>query len=291
VKFRPRLGWSAASSLCRPRSLAIGGGLSLLVLLASAGLSRSLLAADHNDPGRVQATSADDFGDPAADIADIFVWHDDASVMLALTWRIHPAHPFEFDPDVLYGIHVDNDDDQAADYDIHVRYGWKKDVDLEDPAVRDDPSIWAVKIENVPGCETPMIGAIGETLGCETEGVKAMVGLFDDPFFFDLDGFFNGLSVALDANNPRNAPHRAWFKGDPWELDRSRPFGFRQSNDSFAGTNVHAVVLQIPRDAILKTRPTLSFGFPPSIQEARVPLHVWATTGGAPGRAATRGAQ
>ncbi len=236
------------------RGLAAAGAF---FVVAGAFAAPRLHAADHNDPGRVQASAAD-VGDPAADIADMFAWYTDQSIVLALTWRIDAAYQLEFDPEVLYGIHVDNDNDGKAEFDIWTRFGRKTG----------DSSEWGVKIDNVPGTTAPIVGAVGQTL--TVGGVKALAGLFDDPFFFDLDGFFTGLSVALG-----NPAHRADPQNkEAWALDLKRPFGFQKNNDAFAGTNVHAVILEVPRSSVLKKDFLGHF----------IPLHVWGTSDVKPGR-------
>jgi hypothetical protein len=226
-------------------------------------------AADHNDPVRVQATGAD-LGDPAADIADIFAFYKGpqgrpTSVVLALTWRTDPAYERTFDPTVRYGIHVDNDDDRVAwiadraraDYDI---WAW---------FAKNASGQWGVKVENVPGTNGPITGLVGKTIA--RDGVRIMAGLFDDPFFFDLDGFFNGLSVAL--GNAGGNPSQPSLDGLPYTVRPSdpnrapRPFGFVASNDGFGKTNVHAIVIEVAADKIV-------LGPPGQHKE----LHVWATT-------------
>ncbi|NJO13780.1 MAG: DUF4331 domain-containing protein [Rhizobiales bacterium] len=56
------------------------------------------------------------------------------------------------------------------------------------------------------------------------DGVRVRAGLFDDPFFFDLQGFRETQSTGT--------------------------LSFRNNRDFFAGTNLTAVVIEIPRSRL-----------------------------------------
>jgi hypothetical protein len=58
----------------------------------------------------------------------------------------------------------------------------------------------------------------------EKDGVKVWAGLFDDPFFFDLQGFRDTLNTGT--------------------------LSFDSERDFFAGQNLTAVVIEIPKDLI-----------------------------------------
>jgi hypothetical protein len=228
--------------------------------LAAAGFhltsSRVVDASDHNDPVRVQAggprlpgnSTVVHSGDPAGDLADVFAWHTDRSLVCIVTWRTDAANP-SLDPMLVYGIHIDNDADilpgDPADIDIWVRYATSTEGE------------WGQKVEGLPGLPGAVVSAVGTTT-TTSNGIRMVTGLFDDPFAFDLDGFFNGLSVALG-----NAP-----PAEPSVL-ADRPFGFDNENDSFAGTNVGAFVVEIPLELV---------------DVHGEELHVWATSRALPGR-------
>lgn len=214
-------------------------------------------AADHNDPVRVQASGPRlpggvvevKNGDPQGDLADMFAWHTEDDLVVILTWRTDPADA-ELDADVVYGIHIDNDRDLSpsdpADIDIWIRYA----------QARDGSGEWGQQVEGLPGVAGKVVSAVGEE--STVDGMRMVTGLFDDPFVFDLDGFFNGLSVALGNAAP----------ADPSPL-ADRPFGFDNRNDTFAGTNVGAFVLQIPLD---------------KVRDHGDELHLWGTSRALPGR-------
>jgi hypothetical protein len=248
-----------------------------LGLVATAAPS---LAADHNDPVRVQATGTTT-GDPAPDIADIFAYYRGPtgkpnSVVLTLTWRVDPLAELAFDPTIRYGIHVDNDASfsnlaeargigMGAEFDIWIWFGKKKGTANE----------WGVYLENVPGLGGKKVaGDVGKVLK-PAPGVQIMAGLADDPFFFDLDGFFAGLSVAL--GNPAGDPSFPAGKQNtisPFDATKvPRPFGFVNTSDGFGRTNVHFVAIEVPAAAVLK-----------GTDQNHRDLHIWATTDGKVGR-------
>lgn len=264
----------AASALGLWRVTVLGAALGLVATAAPS------LAADHNDPVRVQATGTTT-GDPAPDIADIFAYYrgptgKPSSVVLTLTWRVDPLAELAFDPTIRYGIHVDNDASfsnlaeargigMGAEFDIWIWFGKKKETANE----------WGVYLENVPGLGGKKVaGDVGKVLK-PAPGVQIMAGLADDPFFFDLDGFFAGLSVAL--GNPAGDPAFPAGKRSaisPFDATKvPRPFGFVNTNDGFGRTNAHFVAIEVPAAAVLK-----------GTDNNHRDLHVWATTDGKVGR-------
>jgi len=256
------------------RAAVVGAALALVATAAPT------FAADHNDPVRVQATGTTT-GDPAPDIADIFAYYRGPtgrpdSIVLTLTWRVDPLYEITFDPSVRYGIHVDNDASfsnlaeargvgMGAEYDIWIGFGKKRGTANE----------WGVYLENVPGLGGRKVaGDVGKVLR-PAPGVRIMAGLADDPFFFDLDGFFAGLSVALGnpAGNPAlpDATRRAIAPFDATKV--ARPFGFVNQNDGFGRTNVHFVTLELPASSVVR-----------GTDGRHRDLHIWATTDGKVGR-------
>jgi hypothetical protein len=181
--------------------------LAVGVVGAVVGLTTGLArAADHTDP-------PDRASDSAADIADLYAWHGDGTLTTVVTFAglTMPGDPATYDEDVLYGIHIDTNDDQQSDHDIWIRFGQNGDGEM------------GVQVSGVPGEDAPLVGPVETTLESDT-GTKAYAGLRDDPFFFDLEGFMSTLdtgSLQFDSNR-----------------------------DSFAGTNVTAVVVELPLEAI-----------------------------------------
>ena len=200
-----------------------------LVAVAAVGAvaitSRPADAADHTEPPRVGTE-----GDAAADIADFYAWHRDVGgstkLVLAITFAglAAPGEAATYDPDVLYGVHIDNDGDAESDVDLWVRFG------------QDGAGEWGVQLVGAPGLDGPLEGAVESEI--EEGDVKVFAGLRDDPFFFDLDGFTTTLST-----------------GD---------LAFDSTNDTFAGANVTAIVIELDADGVLA--------------EGETALQTWATT-------------
>lgn len=196
-----------------------------LVLMAAAGVGLSVggvaiwkaaspaQAADHLDPpARVDGNNAD----RAADIADVYAWHQgsgaSAMMVAALTFAgpnvAMAGQKTPCDRDVLYTIHVSNG---ASQFDIRARFGM------------DDRMNCFVKVEGIPGAgAAPIVGPVERPV--HKGGVKVFAGLRDDPFFFDLVGFRE--TVAMGAIRMTN--------------DR----------DFFAGKNTSALVVEFPLAAV-----------------------------------------
>lgn len=189
------------------------GGVSFAIAAALFIPSVGVVAADHLDPpGRVDP-GVDSAPDLAADIADIYAWHTDDSVIIALTFSGPQAtdQAANYDPDVLYSINISNSAPRTAtDIPIQFRFG---------TGTMDQ---FGIQVMGIPGIDDPIEGSV-ETL-IEQDGVKIYAGLFDDPFFFDLQGFRDTLNT-----------------GD---------LSFDSNRDFFAGQNLTAVVIEIPRDRI-----------------------------------------
>lgn len=207
------------------RRMALAGA-AVLMTGALAAPSLYLNSADHLDPPARTNPASDSTPDIAADIADVFAWHTDTSVILALTFAGPQAttQPATYDRDVLYTINVSNAAPRTtANIPIEVRFG---------PGAASNQ--FGVKVSGLPG-GGEISGPVEQDL--MMNGVRVRAGLFDDPFFFDLQGFRDTLSTGtLSFNNTR---------------------------DFFAGQNLTAVVIEIPRDRI---------------ENGTNPIDVWATT-------------
>ncbi|WP_265529608.1 DUF4331 family protein [Sphingomicrobium marinum] len=175
-----------------------------------------IVAADHLDPPQRTSPDADDTPDTAADIADLYVFFDGTTTKLILTFA-GPAptdQPATFDPDVRYFINVSNDTDRATvEIPILVQFG-------EDDSQPGDQ--FGVRVSGLPGVTGDIIGPVETDL--MQDGVTVRAGLFDDPFFFDLQGFRETLDTGT--------------------------LSFDSSRDFFAGQNLTAVVIEIPNNSL-----------------------------------------
>lgn len=168
-------------------------------------------AADHLDPPARTDPAVDSTPDRPADIADIYAWHtaDNLNLVLTFAGPNAPDAPPTYDRDVLYTINISNDADLEPEFPIQVRFGF-------------DGQAVGVQFANVPGVTGTISGPVETNL--TQNGVMARAGIFDDPFFFDLEGF------------------RA--------TRMTGTLSFQSTRDFFAGKNDTAVVLQIPRAAV-----------------------------------------
>lgn len=179
---------------------------------------RALQAADHFDPpGRTGSPATTVGFDVAADIADLYAFHDSANVYLAIGFGGPSATnlPGFYDPDVLYTINVSNEGSRAdSEFSIEIRFG----RDGVNPGIQ---------VRNLPGGVT-IQGPVERNL-TSSNGITVRAGLFDDPFFFDPQGLTDSRATGnLSFNNQR---------------------------DRFAGLNSTFVILSIPRGLIDRGQP------------------------------------
>jgi hypothetical protein len=221
------------------------GLLSLGVLLVSV----AVMSADH-----AESPGAD--ADPAADLADIFIFPSPESpankMVAAITFGGRPAPrsridaSFYCDPNVLYTFHIDRASaagafDNIPDVSVHVRFA------------RNNAGRCGVQLENVPGAGGTFSGPIEEVF-VSLSGLKAFAGLRNDPFFFDAQGY--GALVASFA-----------AAGQSGDVIGAFGLNTRPRRDSFAGRNVSAVVFEMDLNALS-----------PLVGAARPQIRVWSVT-------------
>ena len=208
--------------------LAVGvGGIALATAAALWAPGVGLIAADHLDPPQRTDPSVDSTPDRAADIADLYAWHTDDRINFILTFAgpVATDQPANYDPDVLYRINI-SDDGDATDTEetIAIRFGQGA-----------MPGQFGVQVSGIPGATDALVGPVETNLS--RDGVMVRAGLFDDPFFFDLQGFR--------------------------ETRDTGTLSFNSDRDFFAGQNITAVVISVPRDRY---------------ENGSNPLDVWAST-------------
>jgi hypothetical protein len=212
----------------RQRTLATALGFAAVAALAINLQAPDVGASDHID-GAVAA-------DAAADIGDLYAWTTDGgNVVVALTFAglLEAGDDPVYDNEVLYTINIDNtadpadipgwdsnNNDNEADIQIHVRLGQNLNGE------------WFAQVTDLPGAEAEIVGPVEGQIGEDT--ARAHVGLFDDPFFFDFDGFGATAMALVDPDDAADIMFNS-IVGDPAE-----PF------DSFAGQNTMAIVLEFP---------------------------------------------
>lgn len=165
----------------------IGVGV-LATGVAIVGLTGPADAADHQEaPNTVN--------NPLFDVGDLYAWHHDGRLTVAMTFDGYrnANMPSEYSADALYTLHLDTNDDQSADHEIHVRFG------------QDGGGNWGVQAEGIPGESGALVGAIDTNLEGEG-GALFFAGTRDDPFFFDHEGFLDTLdtgTLMFDADRDR----------------------------------------------------------------------------------------
>lgn len=205
----------------RPLLLAVPAAAILALALVVPGTGNR--AADHLDPPTRTDPTIDTLPDLPADIADVFAWYTADKVNVIVTFGGPSAitQPASYDRDVLYKINIST----AAPTDtpeivIRARFGRGQ-----------RPNEWGVRFEGVPGVTGAIEGPVETNL--VKDGVTARAGLFDEPFFFDLQGFRETRSMGtIRFNNQRNF---------------------------FDGTNDTALVLSIPRERFSGASTPLGF--------------------------------
>jgi hypothetical protein len=203
----------------------LSGALAIAVSTGMLAVGRQAFAADHLDPPGRTDPDVDTTSDKASDIADVYAWHTETDVIIALTFAGPQATtlPATYDRDVLYTINISNDaNPTTTEFPIDIRFG-------------KDGAATGVRFSGIPGTTGPIVGPVETNL--QQGAVMARAGLFDDPFFFDLQGF------------------RATRSTGRLSFDPNRNF--------FAGQNLTAVVLQIPRSAL---------------ENGTNPIRIWAST-------------
>lgn len=210
----------------RKRTLAKATGIAALAALAINLQAPIVDASDHLDSPLVSP-------DAAVDIGDLYAWNTEGdSIVVVLTFAglLSAGDAPVYDSEVLYTINIDNTADAAvvqdwedntndneADIQIHVRLGQNM---LDE---------WFVQVTGLPGAEAELVGPAGDQIGEDT--ARALVGLYDDPFFFDLEGFVTTSTNLADDADPADVAF-AGLTGD--------------AVDGFAGLNTMALVLEFP---------------------------------------------
>src|SRR2546425_103074 len=206
----------------RSRGRVIAWGL-LLATAAALGVTRWIKASDHKDSALLAA-------DHAADIADLYTFRSPVNpdnVVLAMTVSgfIPPSEASTtfFDPGVLYQWKIDNNGDAVEDLVIQAFVtgtGGHQVMHFRGPAPTPQTGAMSRVIQGPETATVPV--TTGETpIIASRHGMTGFAGVRDDPFFFDL-GQFKRI-IAGQAASFRNP-----------------------GIDSFAGTNVLAIVVELP---------------------------------------------
>lgn len=214
------------------------------VLLLAAGVGgaagvRQLAGSDHQDTPDVELS-------PRMDINDVYAFpgsSDDRIVLVMTTSSpITPAQTAAagFDPDLLYQLKIDNDNDAVEDYVIQFTVdgsGSTQTVAMRGPVA---PAMVGALTRRVDASPT-LSGAINTSLG-SAGAVQLFAGVRDDPFYLDLEQFFCIIPDRKPATGPLAAPCATGVSGG------FRPAG--QAVDYLTGYNTLAFVVELPESML-----------------------------------------
>ena len=149
------------------------------------------------------------------------------------TRRVSATGAAAFDPNTLIEFKIDNNGDNVEDLVIQAIYKDGK-INIYGPVV---PSMTGT-ISKIEGNATASVavtsyGASSPTIASSGSGIKVFAGPRDDPFFFDLDQYHAIIAgTATSFNNP--------------------------GKDTFAGTNVMSIVVEVPKSLLKATSGTIN---------------------------------
>lgn len=220
--------------------------------VATFGAASFIRASDHQDTPEVELAQKPDINDVYA-----FPGANEGRIVLAVTTAspITPAQSptIGFDPNLLYQIKIDNNGDRVEDLVMQLRFrgdGRQQTVELFGPVAPAQTGNRNTYVSSSP----VLSGSTNTALG-SPRGIQLHAGLFDDPFFIDLEQFFRIL--------PDRRPVRGPLSKFPDPASSFRNPGF----DYLRAFNALAIVIELPESMLL----------PPNAGADPV-LGIWATT-------------
>lgn len=173
-------------------------------------------AADHLDAPGLTSPGADG----RLDITDIYAFQSPANPdHTVLIMNVNPAagalSPTSFHPHALYEFRLDLNGDAKSD--------WTYQFDF---SAHTGSTVQRMVVRTIPpsgGMSTVASGSVGQNLPVKGGG-QVRAGLFDDPFFFDLNAFLGAYPFCEAPGGPAGS----------------------SGSDFFAGLNVSAIVLEVP---------------------------------------------
>ncbi len=228
-------------------SLAVG------VLVAAVTVARVSTASDHQDTPEVELKQLNDINDVYA-----FPGSNADRIVLAVT-TASPVTPAQsatigFDSKQLYQIKIDNTGDAVEDLVIYFRFdgtGRNQQVRMYGPVA----PAQAGAVNKLVNAAPTLTGPTNTSLG-SAAGIQLHAGLFDDPFFIDLEQFFKII------------PDRAPVQGPLSKIKTQQATAFRDPGiDFLRGFNALGIVVELPENMLLPTNPV-----------ADPKIGIWATT-------------
>ena len=274
--------------------------LSLLAVGVAAGgvAVRETVGSDHQQSALTELN-------PQLDINDVYVFPGSADdrIVLAMTVTspivgnrtLVGGLPARFDPNALYQLHVDNNQDGREDLVFQFSFDELADgtqtVDVIGPAAPRMVQVPAVGVSFGYSSTAPAIrrGALNGTLTAQLAAsgpaaagtMQVFAGLRDDPFYVDLEQFLRIIPDRRPTTGPASliggvippppgTLASAWRPActnnvpNPGQTGRDTRFGCAQ--DFLAGVNALAIVVELPESQLTQGRGGGQLG-------------VWATVG------------
>lgn len=233
--------------------LALRLSLAASVVVAAVTLARVSSASDHQDTPEVELKQLNDINDVYA-----FPGANPDRIVLVLT-TASPVTPAQsptigFDPNQLYQIKIDNTGDAVEDLVLQFRFdgtGPNQQVRMYGPVA----PAGVGGVNTLVDASPVLTGATNTSLG-SSSGIQLHAGLFDDPFFIDLEQFF------------RIIPDRAPVQGPLSKIKTPQASSFRDPGiDFLRGLNALGIVVELPESMLL-----------PANAGADPKIGIWATT-------------
>jgi len=220
--------------LTRARYLSIVFAAGIAASVAGIG---TLLASDHQDTPEVELN-------PRMDITDVYAFPGSSPdrVALVLTTSSPIAgQTASFDPNLLYQIKIDNGGDANEDLVFQITFnsgeGSAQQIRVVGPVA--PPRVGTAN--TLVNSTTAVEGAVNSILGSAT-GVQVFAGLRADPFFIDLEQFFNIIPDRRPSTGVlavQSGPAQSSFRNPG--VDLLRPF------------NALAIVIELPKSMLVSS--------------------------------------
>ena len=227
--------------------------LAAVAAVAVLALARVSSASDHQDTPEVELKQLND-------INDVYAFPgsraDRIALVLTTASPITPAQSatIGFDPNQLYQIKVDNTGDAVEDLVLQFQFtgtGPNQQVVMYGPVAPAQAGGVNTRVAASPALSGPTNTALGSAAG-----IQLQAGLFDDPFWIDLEQFFKII------------PDRAPVQGPLSTIRTQQATAFRNPGiDYLRGFNALGIVVELPEDLLL-----------PAGAAADPKIGIWATT-------------
>lgn len=206
-------------------------------IAASVGGIGTLLASDHQDTPEVELN-------PRMDINDVYAFPGSSADRVALV--LTTSSPIagqnaSFDPNLLYQIKIDNGGDANEDLVFQITFNSGAGVAQQVRVVGPVAPTTAGTANTLVNSSAAVEGAVNSMLGSPT-GVQVFAGLRADPFFIDLEQFFNIIPDRRPSTgilSVQSGPAQSSFRNPG--VDLLRPF------------NALAIVIELPKSQLLSS--------------------------------------